>query len=117
MRAIIVALAMVVSGAASAGEGDFPMFPVEDLCRAQTKNDRVGFADCIRAEQFAYDKANFLRSDVPDEDRYACSEMARKSAAMKYTILLTCYQAKIEMAQVRQDQTAARDGRAPKFRY
>ncbi|MEZ2410551.1 hypothetical protein AB6806_27520 [Bosea sp. RCC_152_1] len=117
MRAILIALAVMVSGAAWAGEGDFPMFPVEQRCKTHTLGDRAAYADCINNEQRAYNRANYLRSDVSDEDKAYCSNLANSAKAMNYTVLNMCYQDKLSIARSKAEMKALKEGPAPKFKY
>lgn len=117
MQKIIVIAALLASGAAWAGEGDMPIYPVEQRCKTHTMKDALAYADCIRIEQYSYDRAHYLRSEVSDEDRAACAIMADKLKAMNYMMLVECYDMKMTIARNKAETKAVQEGRGPKFRY
>lgn len=67
MRALIVGLALVASGAAVADQSDFPMVDVEANCRRSEVN--LALKACINGEQWAYDQLHLYWSALTQEDR------------------------------------------------
>ena len=73
--------------------------------------------DLVRLEQHAYDRANYLRSDVSDDDRAYCAGLATKAKAMNYMVLNECYEGKLFIARNKAEMKALKEGPTPKFKY
>lgn len=108
MRAIVLALALMASGAAWA-ETPFPIVDVEQNC-TEAVDRAVRRADCIDSEQRAY---NFMKANwdkVEERFRGDCTKELKK-LLMAYTAMGRC------LAQALTVQELNRPREARPFRY
>lgn len=115
MRALVVAIAVMMSGAAGAAER-LPTFPIEEICGRGSPPKQV-YNWCLDQEQQQYNEAKSAFDLVDDEIKAECREKADAENFRPYTMLNACYYVKRSARDYLRQVEREKNEPSKRFRY